>query len=180
MKSKHANSKIITIVLLICIAIVLIIIAGNLYFIFKSSSENFSSDVNGTRIEFSSKSIICGNESDKHIRTFVREVQGDGEVVGIKFIAKNDNGKSYSYAQNSSSALLGSGGGVRRIDVVYSQLRANPSENIIQLEVVPLLKDANGKQVFGKSSKSPDVCYSSCNDCSVSCNLICTNYLSLP
>ena len=173
--SKHSNSKIITAVLLICILIVLIIIIGNLYFIFNSPGN--SSDANGLNIEFNSKSLICGNGSDKHIRTFVTGILGNNDLIGIKFIAK-DNSKVYSYIENSSSALLSSGEGVKRIDISYSQLGVDPSENIISLESIPLLNDSGGKQVFGKSSKSPDVCYSSCNDCSVSCEFICANLTS--
>ncbi len=175
LNSKHSHSKTVTAVLLICIFIVLIIIGGNLYFIFNQSrTESVSSNFT-TKVDFESKSIICGNGSDKHIRTFVKKISGTGDLTGIKFIIQDENGKSYSYVNEDSSSIPVSESAVTRIDVIYSQAKISPFVNIVSIKAFPMFRDDKGKQVFGISSKSPGVCYSSCNDCSVSCDLICSN-----
>jgi hypothetical protein len=181
--SKKAHSKIIITVLLVCIVLISLVLVINFYFIFGNVPKNVSSDIifnvsssiNFTHVDFISKSIICGNESSKHIRTFIRETFGNESLIGIKFIVKDKNGKNYSYIVDNSSILPNFQIREKRIDLVYSKLGINSSENITGLQAIPIFNGFDGKQIFGEVFLSPEVCYSSCNDCSVSCELICTN-----
>jgi hypothetical protein len=185
--SKHSESRVIIMVLLSGIALVLFALVINLYFIFNNVSKNDFSDMsseirplpsfldsNFTQVKFSLKSIICGNGDSKYIRTFVSEIAGNGNLIGIKFIAKDKNGKEYSYTNYDLSALPNFQSRERTIDVMYSQLGVNSAENIVLLEATPILRGLDGKETFGDATLSPEVCYSSCNDCTTSCELICT------
>ncbi|VVB78224.1 Uncharacterised protein [uncultured archaeon] len=176
--SKKANSRLILIILMAGILIVLIAIIINLYFMLSSNSPNpdssLSSQLNNTRIEFDSNSVICGNAGDKHIRTFVKEIFEENSLIGIKYNIKDNSGKSYSYVVNDSNILPDYSGGVKRVDIIFSQAGMDVSLNITGVEAVPILKNSNGEETLGANSKSPMVCFSSCNDCSFSCDLICS------
>ncbi|VVB78226.1 Uncharacterised protein [uncultured archaeon] len=168
------KSREVIILSLLCIGIMLFII-GNIYFISKTLYSDKVSSVNNNLVEFNSKAIICGEGNNRHIRSFVKEISPTQDLVGIKFILKDSNGKIYSYINNDSSILPDSTGGTKRIDIDYLSAGINPSSDITSLDVFLLIKDSDGKQVFIKNSQIIDVCYSSCDECSLSCDFICTN-----
>jgi hypothetical protein len=187
--SKGPQFKSITILLIVSIILVFLAIVINFYFMFSNSHNipkapqnvsldmplNVSLDLNLTQVKFSSKSIICGSDNNKHIRSFILQIPRNGYLAGIKFIAKDSNGKDYSYLNDNSSAFINSELGEKRVDIFYSQLGVDSSEKIVQLKAVPVINGPDGKQVLGETFLSSEVCYSSCNDCSLSCELICSN-----
>ena len=179
------NSKAVITVLLICIVFVLVLIFSNLYLIIFHNSgaskdsvdisfENSNSPENNSineNMEFISKAIICGDSENKHIRSFVNS-SGNPDLYGIKFIVKDKNGLDHTYINNTREALP-FGGSVKRIDVTYLELNLDPSLNVTNLKGALIFKDTFGNDVIGSSISEVSVCYSSCNDCSSSCELVC-------
>lgn len=180
--NREGNSKVVVIALWVCIILVLILIFSNIYYItlrdnpnpgttetlHEVSNENNSFDAT---INFVSNVILCGSGENRYITSTVNS-SGNSDLYGIKFIVTDNKGADHNYINDTREALP-FGSSAKKIDTYYSQFNLESSLNITQVRAVLTFKDILGNNVFGSSTPQVNVCYSSCNDCTASCEIIC-------
>lgn len=136
----------ITTVLIVILVLAGIIIVWNVIAgVLKNSGEETQKNVFAVTLTPDGKI----NSDSSQVQVKIKRSSGKGEISGIKFLLKGDDGKYYNYIQTTN---LPQELETKTYTILYSSLTNFLSNKIVSVQFSPVLKDASGKEYTGMIS----------------------------